>query len=119
MIGLMPNQTLQALSTKFASLEPLLDERTRRLWAAAEARAIGRGGITWVSEATGLSRVTIRAGSKELDLPVAAARGTPGGHRVRSGGGGRKSLADHDPKLLYALETLVDPATPGRLRDNG
>jgi hypothetical protein len=114
MIGLMPNQTLQALSAKFASLVPLLDERTRRLWAAAEARAIGRGGITWVSEATGLSRVTIRAGLKELDLPMdAAARGAPGGHRVRSAGGGRKSLADHDPKLLYALETLVDPATRG------
>jgi hypothetical protein len=53
----MPNQTMQALSTKFASLEPLLDERARRLWAAVEARAIGRGGITCVSEATGPGRL--------------------------------------------------------------
>jgi hypothetical protein len=110
----LPNPSLQVLSTKFASLEPLLDERTRRLWAAVEARAIGRGGITWVSEATGLSRVTIGAGLKELDLPVATPAG--GAHRVqrvRRPGGGRKPLADHDPKLLYALETLVDPGTRG------
>src|SRR5258708_38568065 len=99
MIGLMPNQTLQALSTKFASLEPLLDERTRRLWAAAEARAIGRGGITLGSGATGLSRGTIRAGAKELHLPVGAARGTARGHRVLRCGGGRKALARPDPKL--------------------
>jgi Rhodopirellula transposase DDE domain len=113
-MGSMPNQTMQALSTKFASLEPLLDERARRLWAAVEARAIGRGGITCVSEATGLSRVTIRAGLKELDLPVPTiAGGTQGGHRVRRPGGGRKPLTDHDPRLLYALETLVDPVTRG------
>src|SRR4051812_30168085 len=113
-MGPMPNPTLQLLSMKFASLEPLLDERARRLWAAVEARAMGRGGITGVSEATGLSRVTIRAGLKELDLPVVAtARGPHGGHRVRRPGGGRKPLADHNPKLLSALETLVDPVTRG------
>lgn len=113
-MGSMTNPTVQPLSMKFASLEPLLDERARRLWAAVEARALGRGGITAVSEATGLSRVTIRAGLKELDLPVAAsARGAHGGHRVRRPGGGRKPLADHDPKLLSALETLVDPVTRG------
>ena len=110
----MPNQPLQVLSTKFASLEPLLDERTRRLWAAVEARAIGRGGITSVSAATGLSRVTIRAGLRELDLPgETSAGGAHRGHRVRRPGGGRKPLAEHDPKLLYALEALVDPLTRG------
>jgi hypothetical protein len=110
----MANQRLEALSVKFAALEPLLDERARRLWAAAEARAIGRGGITCVAEATGLSRVTIRAGLKELDLPMATAtHRADGWPRIRRPGGGRKPLADHDPKLLYALETLVDPVTRG------
>ena len=47
-----------------AALEPVLGERARRLWAAAEARAIGRGGISRVAEATGLSRITIRAGMR-------------------------------------------------------
>ena len=61
---------MQSIKAKYTSLEPVLDERARRLWAAAEARAIGRGGITRVAEATGLSRVTIRAGLSELDLPV-------------------------------------------------
>jgi hypothetical protein len=58
----MQNSTEQAIKAKYTSLEPVLDERARRLWATAEARAIGRGGITRVAEATGLSRVTIRAG---------------------------------------------------------
>ena len=61
---------MQSIRTKYISLEPVLDERARRLWAATEARAIGRGGITRVAEATGLSRITIRAGLRELDLPV-------------------------------------------------
>ena len=57
----------QALAAKYAILRPLLDERTRRLWAAAEAMAIGRGGVTRVAEATGMSRSTVRVGLKELD----------------------------------------------------
>ena len=61
------NAVTQAVQGKFNVLGRLLDERTRRLWAAAEARAIGRGGITRVAEATGLSRGTVRAGVRELD----------------------------------------------------
>ena len=95
------------------TLEPVLDERARRLWAAAEARAIGRGGITRVAEATGLSRDHHPSGLKELDLPA-----TPPDPRTRhradpTRGGGRKPLVDHDPQLLRALETLVDPVTRG------
>jgi hypothetical protein len=68
----------QVIETKFATLKVLLDERARRLWAAVEARALGRGGITRVAEATGISRVTIRAGMKELDRPLAPTpRGEP------------------------------------------
>src|SRR5271165_2723205 len=61
----MQNSTLQVIRAKYTSLEPVLDERARRLWAGAEARAIGRGGITRVAQATGLSRVTVRAGLKD------------------------------------------------------
>jgi DNA-binding phage protein len=68
----MQNPSTQAIAAKFAILSPLLDERARRLWAAAEARAIGRGGISQVAEATGLSRATIRAGWQELARPVSA-----------------------------------------------
>jgi Rhodopirellula transposase DDE domain len=109
----MQNPTTQAIAAKFVIMRPLLDERARRLWAAVEARAIGRGGISCVAEATRLSRVTIRAGLQELVLPGTAPspRATP--ERLRRPGGGRKSLGRRDPHLVHALETLVDPATRG------
>jgi hypothetical protein len=109
----MQNTATQAIKAKYISLEPLFDERARRLWAAAEARAIGRGGITRVAEATGLSRVTIRAGLNELDRPVTPAYQRVPAERVRRLGGGRKPLVDQDPSLLRDLETLVDPVTRG------
>src|SRR5512143_3157539 len=109
----MRNATIQAISTKYTSLEPMLDERARRLWAATEARAIGWGGITQVAEATGLSRITIKAGLSELDLPDAPDDRKVARQRLRRPGGGRKPLVDHDPDLLRDLETLVDPVTRG------
>jgi hypothetical protein len=109
----MQNSMVQAIRAKYTSLEPVLDERVCRLWAATEARAIGRGGITRVAEATGLSRVTIRAGLNELDLPVTAADRRAATERIRRPGGGRKPLVDHDLNLLRDLETLVDPVTRG------
>ena len=111
MLGAM-NAVTQAVQGKFNVLGPLLDERTRRLWAAAEARAIGRGGITRVAEATGMSRGTVRAGVRELDSatpPVPRAVAS----RVRAPGGGRKALTDRDPGLVKALEHLLDPFTRG------
>jgi transposase len=113
MLGFMQTPSTQAITAKFAILSPLLDERARRLWAAAEARAIGRGGISQVAEATGLSRATIRAGLQELARPVAAPELQTPVERVRRPGGGRKPLGVHDPHLLRALETLVDPVTRG------
>ena len=109
----MQNSLVQAINAKYTSLEPVLDERARRLWAAAEARAIGRGGITRVAEATGLSRVTIRAGLNELDLPASSTARRAAAGRLRRPGGGRKPLVDQDPILLRDLETLVDPVTRG------
>lgn len=58
--------TSRSSPRSFTALEPVLDEQARRLWAAAEAHAIGRGGISRIAEATGLSRITIRPGLKEL-----------------------------------------------------
>jgi hypothetical protein len=109
----MRNATVQAIRTKYEGLEPVLDERARRLWAATEARAIGWGGISQVAEATGLSRITIKAGLTELDLPAASAEREAARHRVRRPGGGRKALGDHDADLLRDLETLVDPVARG------
>jgi len=96
---------------KFRLVAVELDERRRRQWAAAEARDAGWGGISLVARATGLSRPTIMAGLKDLELSaksrlVAAAR-------VRSPGGGRRTLTESDPGLLEALERLIDPATRG------
>ena len=96
---------------KFRLVAVELDERRRRQWAAAEARDAGWGGISLVARATGLSRPTIMTGLKELELSaksrlVAAAR-------VRSPGGGRRTLTQSDPGLLEALERLIDPATRG------
>ena len=109
----MQNPITQAIAAKFAMLSPLLDERARRLWAAAEARAIGRGGISHVAEATRLSRATIRAGLQELAPSVSPPASQAPVERVRRPGGGRKPLGAQDPPLVRALETLLDPVTRG------
>jgi Rhodopirellula transposase DDE domain len=109
----MQNPTSEAIAAKFISLRPLLDERARRVWAAVEARAMGRGGMSRVAEATGLSRVTIRAGLQELALADTASGPQASPARLRRRGGGRKPLSMPDPHLLHALETLVDPVTRG------
>ena len=106
----MENPLTQSVQAKFIALEPLLNERSRRRWAAVEARAIGRGGIERVAEATGLSRTTVRAALKELDQ-LGRDEASPG--RMRRPGAGRKPLSVHDPGLVAALERLVDPVTRG------
>jgi len=104
-------QIIARIQAKYLSLQPELDERRRRQWAAAEAHDIGWGGVTVVSQATGMSRMTITTGLHELDLPenerlVAA-------YRVRRRGGGPKSLTETDPGLMAALEALIEPTTRG------
>ena len=85
-----------------------LDERRRRLWAAAEARAAGRGGIAAVVRATGISESTVRRGLSDLDSGEVLEPG-----RVRRPGSGRPRLEDSDPTLIRDLERLVDPVTRG------
>jgi hypothetical protein len=97
----------EELERKLATVLPCLDERQRRLLAAAEARSLGYGGITRVSKASGISRPTIQAALKQLDTP-----GLFGG-RIRTIGGGRKKARDKTPAILDALEQLIAPETRG------
>jgi transposase len=95
---------------RFELLEKHLDERQRRLLAAAEAEVLGRRGISLVSRATGVSRRAIRQGLEELGQ---AAASTTDRHRIRRQGGGRKKAIAKDPSLRADLERLVEPTTRG------
>ena len=99
---------LTGIGKRFSVLSGLLDERSRRLVAAAESVALARGGISAVSRATGVSRPVIRLGIAELKQPGTALPG-----RVRRPGGGRKRIAERDPSVLRDLEKLVEPVTRG------
>jgi transposase len=103
-----------AVRERYQNLEWALDERLRRLYAAAEAKVLGHGGITLVQKATGVARGSIKQGLKEL-LPSqrAATSENDSNRRVRRIGGGRKASVKDDAKLLAALESLVEPVTRG------
>jgi transposase len=98
----------QAIGERYRALAGELDERRRRLWAAAEARSHGHGGIAAVARATGIAENTIRAGLRELESGHALETS-----RVRRAGGGRKPITETDPTLLCDLERLVDPGSRG------
>ena len=95
---------------RFENLEITFNEKSRRVWAAAEALSAGRGGVSAVSRMTGISRTTIYQGIKELENPEAL--GVPTG-RTRNPGGGRKKITDADPGLRDDLDALLDPVTRG------
>ena len=102
------------ISQKFALLTRTMDERQTRLWLAAEAKAIGRGGLAAVTAATGVLRKRIGMGIRELEQmarnpPLEA----PGSQRIRGPGAGRKKLTDKDATLVDDLESLVAPETRG------
>jgi hypothetical protein len=100
---------IETVRKKFERLAGVLDERGRRVWAAVEAEALGYGGQSIVAKATGLSRTTLHHEGLEK------AQDLPAKHRVRirEAGGGRKKLTQQEPKLLSALEALVEPTTRG------
>jgi hypothetical protein len=100
---------VDTLSRKFEALSRVLDERTRRLVAAAEAAAIGFGGVTMVAKASGLSRGTVIRGIAELESAPKPTRG----QRIRRKGAGRKRTVDYDATLKRDLEALVEPVTRG------
>ena len=90
------------MRTKYEALAPELNERTRRLWAAAEAEAVGRGGIALVAR-----------GIQELRSDDSLQAG-----RTRRAGGGRKRTVDTDPTLVWDLDALLEPITAGEPDDS-
>jgi len=99
---------IAGITARYKALEPVLDERARRLMAAAESQAIGRGGISAVSKATGIMRPVIRQGIAELKEPGSSASG-----RIRREGGGRKKAVDKDGSLQSDLQSLLESTTRG------
>jgi hypothetical protein len=100
---------MEIVRAKFLALKPAMDERMTRLWAGAEADALGDGGMSIVEKATGMSRTTIRAGRDELRVGIESADVV----KVRRPGGGRPPIEKTSPGIVDALESLVDPVTRG------
>ena len=98
----------QLIRQRFEALEPVLDEQGRRRFAAAEALALGHGGVTLVSKVTGIARSTINRGIDEIEERRSAGEG-----RVRRPGGGRKPKTEQDPTLLEDLKNLLEASTRG------
>ncbi len=97
----------QAIRQRWDDVGSKLDERRRRLFAAAEVRSAGRGGLEAVAKITGFARSTLGRGLKQLDAPPFASG------RVRHEGGGRHTLVSQDASLLDNLRRVLEPATLG------
>lgn len=93
---------------RYELLKPALDERLRRLWAAAEALALGTGGVSLLADVTGLSQTTIRSGIEELRDPEAELADLTREGRSRRPGAGRKSVAEQDGTLIRDLTALLE-----------
>jgi len=107
---------VKRIQRKYTSLAPILNEQSLRIWAATEARDVGRRGIAILHEVTGLARSTISFGLKEISTPgpkKGAQRTLSGTTRIRRVGGGAKTLTSKYPGLLDALDLLIAPATRG------
>ncbi len=111
MYGMPGPEDMESIRRRYESLQPEMDERLRRLWAASEARELGWGGVTAVAIATRMSRTTITTGIRELKEQET--RGPAASRRIRRPGGGRKPLVETDPDLRAALERLVEPTARG------
>ena len=105
------SDAMKTIRNKYNALSKVMDERVRRLWAAGEAKAHGRGGISVASAATGISRTTITTAIKELDalrkhevLPQ---------QRIRRPGGGRRKITEKYPNIVQDLEELLEPYVRG------
>jgi hypothetical protein len=108
----MDAETENLVRKKFDLLEPIFDEQSRRLWAAAEAQALGRRGISVVARATGLSRTTIHQGVKDIEV-LRERKVLDKSKHIRAPGGGRKPINEHDPTLRQNIEQLVETSTRG------
>lgn len=108
--GMPEAQIIAWIRDKYQAVSAELEERGRRLWAAAEARSLGWGGVSAVVRATGISDRTIRNGIKELAAGKSAG---PSEGRQRRIGGGRKSREAEQPELVAALDAIVEPESRG------
>src|SRR5258708_4990716 len=112
-------EQIETMKQKAEALFPLLHEKARRRWAACEAHALGYGGISIVTAATGLSRPTARRGLAELDSSSKATQADPSEEveddscRIRGPGAGRPLVSQTDPTLVRDLQRLIDPTTRG------
>jgi hypothetical protein len=105
--------TMEAVRSKYQLLLPLMTERLRRQWAACEAESLGRGGMSLVAQATGLSRTTIWAGRRELRRRADHPQDDLPPERVRAPGGGRHLVEQDDSDILTTLRALVESSTRG------
>ena len=101
-------ETRENIQKRYELLKPIMNERFRRLWSAAEAKVIGHGGIGLVSQATGQSRTTIASGIKELEAADKIAM-----KGVRKSGGGRQKIVDKTPAVEAELLQLIEPTVRG------
>jgi hypothetical protein len=106
------DEIVASIREQYALVRAKLNERERRLWAAKQAKSLGRGGPTLVARATGLSRPTVYAGMRESD--GAEAQQPERAPRARRPGGGRKSLIASNTRLIPALDALIEPLGAGR-----
>lgn len=107
---MIPDSVVKQIEIKYKHLNPFLNERSRRLWAATEASALGYGGILAIHRATGVSQNTIRAGLKELNTKSTF---LPSPQQIRKSGGGRKLVEEREPSIIEALDRLVEPSSRG------
>ncbi len=112
MIPEKPENIVSAIKDEFEDISYSLDERRKRLWCAARAKAYnrkyGRGGVMVVHKATNLSGPTIYAGIKEIESEERLEK-----EQIRKKGGGRPKITEKDPKILVELENLIEPLTRG------
>lgn len=101
------SKILKEIEAKWAIMSPILDERSKRIWAGMEAQRIGWGGLSLLETATGLMRKTISKGLKEIES------GELKSQRIRKEGGGRKKKKDIHPELIKQIELLIQPYTKG------
>ena len=98
-----------SIEKKIEKVLPFLNEKQQRIYLASEAEYLGFGGVTAISEASGISRPTIILGKKEINEKIIELPHD----RIRKKGGGRKKLYEKQPRLLKELDKLVDPVTRG------
>jgi hypothetical protein len=110
---MIDSTAVETIRMKYQRLQPLLNERLRRQWAACEALALGWGGSVAVATATGLSRTTSWAGILEVQEHHRLSEAELQPHRIRTDGAGRPARTEEDPTLVRDLEALVEPTTRG------